>query len=168
MRLLFRGLLAAALVASTACATLYPFDYYVLRDGPISIGEQWTEISCPEVITSTRPDKELWLLLPQPLDVPDYRDKVAVFRKSGERVEIFAEIVDADGKVYPMPNWTQRGFIAGRPREGTYMRLLSDDLPRTIRFTKVRLRSSRPIDLSELLWIDSRGPAPPHSSIKSL
>jgi hypothetical protein len=168
MNLLFRGLLAAALLASTACAALYPFDYYVLRDGPISIGDEWTEFNCPDVIKTTRPDKELWLLMPKPLDVPDYRDEVAVYRKTGERIEILAEIVDADGKVYPMPNWTQRGIIAGRPREGTYIRLLGDDLPRTFRLTTVRLRSSRPINLAEVLWIDSRGPAPPNSSIRSL
>ncbi len=168
MNLMYRGLLVAALLASAACAALYPVDYYVLRDGPISIGEEWTEFHCPDVIKTTRPDKELWLLLPQPLDVPDYRDKVAVYRKTGERVEIFAEIVDADGKVYPMPIWTQRGIMAGRSREGTYMRLLSDDLPRTLRLTTVRLRSSRPVNLSEVLWVDSRGPAPPNSSIRTL
>jgi hypothetical protein len=106
--------------------------------------------------------------LPQPLDVPDYRDKVAVYRKTGERVEIFAKIVDADGKVYPMPIWTQRGIISGRPREGTYMRLLSDELLRTFRLTTVRLRSSRPINLSEVLWIDKREPGPPISSVRSL
>jgi hypothetical protein len=159
-------MLAAALLLSSACATLYPFDYYVLRDVPFSIGTEWTELSCPEIIETHRPEKELWLLLPPPLDVPNFHDKVAVYRKTGERVEIFAEIVDVDGKVYPMPIWTQRGMIASRPRAGTYMRLLSDELPPNFRLATVRLRSSEPIDLSEVLWIDSRTPGPPQSYIR--
>lgn len=149
----------------TACTAMYPFDYYVLREGPIFIGTDWTELRCPEVIESARADKELWLLLPQALDVPDYRDEVAVHRRTGERVAIFAEAVDSKGKTYPMGVWTQRGSIAGRPREGTYLRLLSNELPRTLRLSAVRLRSSQPVELSEVLWIDARTPGPPVRSL---
>jgi hypothetical protein len=163
-----RGALAVSLLALISCAMLYPVDYYVLRDSPVPIGPQWTELHCPEVIYTGRSDKELWLLLPQALDVPNYHDKVVVYRKTGERVEIFAEIVDADGKAFPMSVWSQRGILAGRPREGTYMRLLGDALPRTVHLSTVRLRSSHPIVLSEVLWIDARNPKPPNSSIKSL
>lgn len=164
----YRIMLAAVLLASASCAAIYPFDYYVLRETPVSIGPESIELSCPEVIETRRPEKELWLLLPPSLDVPDYRDEVAVHRKTGERIEIFATIIAADGKVYPMNVWTQRGMIADRPRAGTYMRLLSDDLPKTIRIVAVRLRSSHPVDLSEVLWIDSRSPGPPNASVRSL
>lgn len=156
------------MLASISCAAVYPFDYYVLRDTTVAIGPEWTELYCPEVIESARPDKELWLLLPRELDVPDYRDEVAVYRKTGDRVEIFAEVVDDQGKVFPMATWTQRGMINGRPREGTYMRLLGDDLPRSFRLAAVRLRSSHFFDLSEVLWIDSRSPGPPNSTVRSL
>lgn len=158
--ILYRALFGVSLLALTSCATLYPFDYYVLRDGPVPIGLEWTEIHCTDAVETTLPEKELWLLLPQPLDVPDYRDRVAVFRQDGKRVEIYAEIVDSDRKVYPLPVWMTRGMIYGRPRAGTYMRLSSRDLPRTIRLTTVRLRSSYPITLSEVLWTAGRTPGP--------
>lgn len=153
----------AALLA--ACAVTHPFDYYVVREGPIPIGPDWTVVQCPEVIESGRPDKELWLLLPQALDVPDYRDEVAVHRRTGERVAIFAEAVDANGASYPMAAWAQRGSITGRPREGTYLRLLSNELPRTLRLSAVRLRSSKPVELTEILWIDARTPGPPKKGV---
>ncbi len=154
----YRVLFGVSLLALTSCATFYPFDYYVLREGPVPIDPEWTEIHCTDVVKTTLPEKELWLLLPQPLDVPDYRDRVAVSSQDGKRVEIYAEIVDSDGKVYPLPVWMTRAMIAGRPREGTYMRLSSRDLPRTLRLTTVRLRSSSPITLSEVLWTAGRSP----------
>jgi hypothetical protein len=161
--ILYRILLGSALLASTSCATLYPFDYYVLREGPIPIGTEWTEIRCPDVIETTRPQKELWLRLPLPFHVPNFHHKVAVSRQDGQRVEIYAEVVDSEGKVYPLPNWLGGGVIVGRPREGIAIIMTSPKLPRTFRLTTVRLRSSYPIALSEVLWIDKRTPGPPGS-----
>ena len=158
----YRVFLGASFLALTACATLFPFDYYVIRNGPIPIGLEWTEIHCPHVIETTLPEKELWLLSRQ-LTVPDYRDKVAVFSMKGERVEIYAEVVDSEGKVYPLPNWMTRADIAGR--SGTYMRFTSLKLPRTFRLTAVRLRSSYPITLSEVLWTAGRTPGPRGSGL---
>ena len=77
---------------------------------------------------------------------------MAVFRSDGRSVEIHAEIVDAEGAVYPLPYWMTRAAIAGRPREGTYMRLTSVDLPRTVRLATVRLRSSAPLTLSQVIY----------------
>jgi hypothetical protein len=158
--ILCRVLLGASFLLSASCATMFPFDYYVLRTGPVPIGLEWTEIRCPDVIETARREKELWLLLPPPLDVPDYRDKVVVFRKDGKRVEVFAEVVDSEGQVYPLPTWMTRAMIDSRPRDGFYMRLTSPKLPSTLRLAAVRLRSSYPITLSEVLWIDTRRPGP--------
>lgn len=151
---LYRVILGASLLASTSCATVFPVDYHVLRTGDVPVGLEWIEIRCPDVIDTTRPEKELWLLLPQPPDVPDYREKVIVFRDGSQRVELFAEIVDSKGKAYPLPNWMPGAM--GRGTGGFYMRLTSNTLPRKIQLAAVRLRSSHPITFREVLWVDQR------------
>ena len=61
---------SALTFALVGCSTLYPSGFHVLREGPVRIGPAWTEIHCPEVVTTTLPDKELWLLLPRTLVCP--------------------------------------------------------------------------------------------------
>ncbi len=149
------------LLALGACAQIYPFLYTDLSLEPITIGPEWTEIHYPESIVTTLPDKVLFLRLERKARVPNFHDKVVV--REGERIELYAEVVDASGKSWPLPVWNQNSYLAPRLASGPYMTLTSEALPKKLLLTTVRLRSSVPLQVDEVVWTSSRNPGPPVS-----
>ena len=124
------------------------------------IGPEWTEIHCPDTIAAMAPFQRLYLMIPVGSDVPNFHDKVIVFN-DGKRVAIDAEIIDTEGRVYPLNRWRAGTEIRGRDQTGPdrrfypYLPLTSKDLPLSLRFNTVRLRSSSPIVLQDILWSSS-------------
>src|SRR5262245_5584680 len=129
-----------------------------IRMGPVPIGPEWTEIYCPQPVETTARFQALLLMIPVGSDVPNVHDKEIVFF-DGKRVELFAEIVDVEGRVYPLPEWQVRTEIRGlnQPAEDgrlyPYIPLTTEELPLTVRFNTVRLRSSAPIVLQDVVWM---------------
>jgi len=145
-------------LALAACAAVDNLQTWRIRMGPVPIGPEWTEIHCPEPVEATARYQALLLMIPVGSDVPNFHHKEIVFA-DGKRVALFAEIVDVEGRVYPLPKWQQRTIIRGRnqPAEDgrlyPYIPLTTETLPLTVRFKTVRLRSSAPIVLQDVIWM---------------
>lgn len=156
----YRVFVGALVLASTACATLDHFQYWEVGKGPFPVGPEWTEIHCPDPIAATGQNQRLYLLTPVGSDVPNFHDKVIVFDKDGKRVELHAEVIDTEGRVYPLTKWRSLTSL-GLPIQSVggrmyyYIQLTSNDLPTMFRFNTIRLRSSAPLVLQDVLWASS-------------
>ncbi len=157
-RNLGRALLVFSCMALASCAQLYPFHYTDLVSAPLEIGPEWSEIHCPLAVDSSLPLKMLYLRLTKGDKVPDFHDK-AIVRRDGERVTLQAEVVTADGRTFALTEWQQLGIIT--ERGGSYVRVTGPGLPRTMKVTTFRLRSSAPVTFQEVLWTDARIPGDP-------
>lgn len=159
MGALYRVFLSASVLAFSACATLDNFQYWEVRKGPIPVGPEWTEVHCPDPIAATG-HQRLYLLIPVGSHVPNFHDKVIVFDKDGKRVALYAEIIDTEGRVYPLTQWRgltdfKRSIQIVDGWSYPYIKLTSKDLPLTLRFNTIRLRSSAPLVLQDILWASS-------------
>lgn len=152
------GFVGCCLLALNACAAVDNFQLWEVRKGPVPVGPEWSEIRCPDPIVTSAPFQSLLLLIPVGSDIPNFHDQVIVFDRDGKRVALEAEIVDTDGRVYSLDRWKgnisfpNRVTVGPDKRTYYYTRLTSKDLPLTLRFNVIRLRSSSPIVLQDVLW----------------
>jgi hypothetical protein len=146
-----------AVVLLAALASCAQFLLTEVSKEPITLGPQWQEIRCPEGLEASLPEKRLFLLLQPGADIPDFRDEEVVLA-GGRKVKVYAEVVDSDGRAHPLNRWRPRSTFSSRPHPGFFLTLTSYDLPQTLRIVSVRLRSSSPIRVQEVLWASSRTP----------
>jgi hypothetical protein len=139
--------LMAALI-TTSCSL-----FYIDREisGPVTLNQNWIELTLSEPLTIARDTHELTLFPDPPIQmVDDPTGKQSLIPADGREATIEAELIGTDGKTYrstPGVSQTMTGDL-----KVTMRRLGFKDLPADVRYARVRIKSSVPYPVKRILW----------------
>ncbi len=132
----------------SACGLAY---IDVRLSGPVTLNQNWLELTPLKPLTVARDTHEIALFPDPPIKVvDDPTGKRSLIASDGRDTEIEAELVGSNGVTYH----SRPGY--GQSMTGNlYITRHSvgfNDLPADVTFTKVRIKSSVPYPVKEILW----------------
>ena len=105
-----------------------------------AISQQWSDISPPQPLRWTQPVQELSFHIDSPHEIGPHAE---VLLPGGKTVIPDAELITSDGKTFAM---NHHGFW------GADMFLSRDKLSDSVTIRTIRIRSSVPLRISNLIW----------------
>ncbi|HEX3253226.1 MAG TPA: hypothetical protein VHS05_27540 [Pyrinomonadaceae bacterium] len=118
--------------------------------GPVTLTSQWWEIEPQEPLKAVRDTQEITLIPSPPIQMVFGRESGDLIPVDGRNADIEAEIIGSDGITYhsrPGRSETMSGDLKITSRS-----LVFKDLPVTITFNKVRIKSSARYPVSTIYW----------------
>ena len=141
------ALLIGAL-GTSACGLAY---IDVQLSGPITLNQNWLELTPSKPLTIARDTHEIALFPNPPIKMVDGPPpKGGLIASDGRDAEIEAELVGSNGVTYH----SQPGYEQSMTGDLYITRHSVDfkDLPGDITYTKVRIKSSVPYPVKQILW----------------
>lgn len=141
--------LALAALALSACSTAVP-----LATQPFSVGAEWTEISPAAAIQTRYRYKTVDVDLgvgPKFFFESQVRNEPSIFEYPGRRtISVSIELVTAEGKTFPL----RADRVACPGYDGACVAGFSARLPDQLTVKAVRVRSSEPITVRSIRWVE--------------
>ena len=135
-------------LCGTACGLAY---LDVKLSGPVTLNQNWLELTPPKPLTIARDTHEIALFPDPPIKmVDDPTGKRSLIATDGRDAEIEAELVGNNGVTYH----SQPGYDQSMTGDMRVTRHSVDfkNLPDNVTYTKVRIKSSVPYPVKEILW----------------
>ena len=145
---LLASLLVIGALSASACGLAY---VDVQLSGPVTLNQNWLELTPQKPLTIARDTHEIALFPDPPIKmVDDPTGKRSLIPSDGRDATIEAELVGSNGVTYK----SRPGY--GQSMTGdlyvTEHSVDFKDLPGNITYTKVRIKSSVPYPVKEILW----------------
>jgi hypothetical protein len=137
-----------AAVCGSACGLAY---LDVKLSGPVTLNETWLEVTPSKPLAIARDTHEIALFPDPPIKmVDDPTGKRSLIPADGRDAAIEAELVGSNGVTYrstPGVSETMTGDLKVTSRS-----LGFKDLPDGVTYTRVRIKSSVPYPVKEIIW----------------
>lgn len=147
-----KRLVALAFFFGAVCGSAWGLAYLDVKlSGAVTLNQSWLEITPPKPLTIARDTHEIALFPDPPIKmVDDTTAKRGLIASDGRDADIEAELVGSNGVTYhsrPGYEHSMTGDLYVTRHSVGF-----NDLPDEITFTKVRIKSSVPYPVKEILW----------------
>jgi hypothetical protein len=135
-------------VCGSACGLAY---LDVKLSGPVTLNQTWLELTPPKPLAIARDTHEIALFPDPPIKmVDDPTGQRSLIASDGRDADIEAELVGSNGVTYHSRPGYEHSMTGNL--YVTRHSIGFNDLPSDVTYTKVRIKSSVPYPVKEILW----------------